>query len=219
MKHAITVLVALCITMFVLMTSLGGKENTTDKLEPLRVDKLMPPNERVYNYFTEFSATYEIPMKYILRCARLESSYRGVHHVNYAPFEDNLVSTAQAYSVLQVRVVAAREVWPEHNYVAKYKLFPFEFFTNRWLEEESRQNKYKLKHGLQPSTMLTYKTDQELAYLLRYNLRFNIESGVKYMRFLRDQNYSWVQVYSVYNQGWAGAQNINSYARYIVTNG
>jgi len=217
MIYAITLLAGVLLSIFTFITP-GGKEiDTTYQLEPLKLDLLMPPNERVYVYFEEYSRKYEIPMKYILRCARLESNYKGRKHSDYAPYVDWLVSVAEAYSVLQVRVIAAREVWPEYNYIAKYKLFSFELYSDRWLEEQEIQNKYRLKYGLSlPSTALEYKADEELAYLLRYDLDFNIESGIKYMRFLRDtRGYSWPQVYSVYNQGWVGAHNINSYARYI----
>jgi len=211
----LTLLAGLLVSFFVLIS--GGKENidTTNELEPLRVDLLMPPNERVYLYFEEFAPKYDIPLKYILKCARLESNYKGKHQSDYAPYEDWLVSSAEAYSVLQVRVIAAREVWPEYNYVAKYNLLPFELYSDRWAAEQKAQDEYRTKYEIDQSIMLEYKTDEELAYLLRYDLRFNIESGIRYMRFLRNKNYSWAQVYSVYNQGWAGAHSINYYARYI----
>jgi len=217
MINAITLLAGTLLSIFVLITGLGGKEinDTTHQLQPLKIDLLMPPNERVYSYFKEYSPKYDIPMNYILRCARLESSYKGPGHVDYAPFEDWLVSSALAYSVLQVRVVASRDAWPEHNYVKKQSYFPAQIFTEDWFKEKKAQFKYCLRYGLAPTTVLEYKTDEELAYLLRYNLRFNIESGIRYMRFLRNMGYTWTQVYSVYNQGWAGAHNINSYARYI----
>lgn len=212
----VTLLAGFLLSIFATILGVGGKEtNTIEQLKPLSVDLLMPPNERVYLYFQEFSEQYEVPMQYILRCAKLESSYRGLEHSNYAPFEDNLVSSAQAYSVLQVRVIAAREVWPEYNYIAKYKILQFELFSDRWMTEQKRQKEYREKYGLEPTTVLNYKTDNELAYLLRYNLKFNIESGIRYMRFLKNKGYTWAQTYSVYNQGWVGADSINSYARKI----
>lgn len=215
MKTLLTFLIGLLLSLFFLLG--GGKEtkDISDKIEPLRVDLLMPPNERVYLYFEEFSKEYDIPLKYILRCARLESGYKGIHQTDFAPYEDWLVSSAEAYSVLQVRVIAAREVWPEYNYIAKYTLFPYELFSDRWMEEQQAQQEYRKKYGIDQSIMLEYKTDVDIAYLLRYDLKFNIESGIRYMRYLRDQNYTWAQVYSIYNQGWVGMNSINHYARYI----
>ena len=217
MNKLISSIIGILIAIFLLMAS-GGKEfkDTSKDLEPLRVDELMPPNERVYMYIETYSKKYKVPIEYVLRCARAESSYKGLTHITYAPYADWLVSSANAYSVLQVRVVAARDVWRQFGYKSEFKYFTDRQFSPKWFKERERAFKYRLRYGIPMNTKLEFKTDTELAYILRFDLRFNVETGIKYMRFLRDdRGYSWVQMYSVYNQGWKGAHYINAYARYI----
>jgi hypothetical protein len=201
MKQITLAVLSVIIAMFGLLLFSGGKENINKENKyPARVDLLMPPNERVMYYFKMYSEEYDIPLKYILKCAKLESNYTPENE-NYAPYEENLVSSADAFSVLQVRVIAAREVWRQYDYKG----------TN-----DKEQDSYRKRYGIPPTIRLEYLTDDELAHKLRYDLSFNIETGIRYMRFLKDKkSYSWAQVFSVYNQGWKGAQEINTYAKNI----
>jgi len=172
--RSLTIFIGLILATFIFLGLGIRKVDTSNMLQPLEVDLLMPPHERIYLYFQEYSEKYNVPLEFILKCAKLESNY-SIHNKDFSPYEDRLVSSANAYSVLQVRVIAAKEVWPN------------------------------LK-----------KTDEQIAHLLRYDLRFNIETGVKYMRFIKDKGYNWLQTFSIYNQGWNGAENINLYALKIV---
>lgn len=170
-----TIATIIGIILFAIMfLGVGAQKYSYDKLDKAEIDLLMPPNERIYLYFQEYSHKYKVPLEFILRCAKLESNYYPSNE-KYYPYDKNLISSAKAYSVLQVRIIAAKEVWPNLN-----------------------------------------KSNEEIAHMLRYDLRFNIETGIKYMRFIKDKGYSWLQTFSIYNQGWGGAENINSYARKIV---
>jgi len=214
-NKVLIILSGIIVSIFLLFF-IGGKENnTTDKLKELRIDKLMPPNERVYLYMKQYSKQYKVPLPYILRCAKLESNYKGLEHVSYAPFEDWLVSTANAYSVLQVRVIAAREVWPQYNFKIKHLDSTAPAWSVKGIRYAYIPFKYRQKYNIPDNTKLEYKTDAELAHMLRYNLKFNIETGIRYMKFLHDTYGNYLTVYSVYNQGWRGARVINAYAKYI----
>jgi hypothetical protein len=206
-------IVGIIVSMFLLI-SLGGKEitYTADKLEILYVDKLMPPNERVYNYIEEYAKIYNIPTEYVYRCAFLESNYGGIGHINFAPYKDWLVSTANAYSVLQVRVIAARDVWPRYNYMPKRQVVG----SLMWFEEQLKQNKYRIKHRIPTDVKLEYISDTELAKKLRYDLRFNVETGIRYMNKLYKKYGDYATVFSFYNQGKKGVNYINAYAKYII---
>lgn len=59
-------------------------------------------------------------------------------------------------------------------------------------------------------------SNKQIAFLLKYNIRFNIQTAIGYMELLYKQNNNWMQVYSMYNQGNKGRYNINHYAKFIV---
>lgn len=62
---------------------------------------------------------------------------------------------------------------------------------------------------------IAHMTDKEVADKLRYDLEWNIQTGVKHIANLYHKYRNWTTVFSVYNQGWKGADSINSYARSV----
>lgn len=58
-------------------------------------------------------------------------------------------------------------------------------------------------------------SNKQIAFLLKYNIRFNIETAIKYIELLYAETKNWEQAYSMYNQGNKGKKIINKYARYI----
>ena len=62
-------------------------------------------------------------------------------------------------------------------------------------------------------------SDQQLADSLRYNIEFNVHTGIRYMAKLYKQYGDWTKVFSVYNQGVVGARQINHYAIMITRSG
>jgi soluble lytic murein transglycosylase-like protein len=58
-------------------------------------------------------------------------------------------------------------------------------------------------------------TDHQLADSLRYNIEFNVKTGIKHISKLYKQYNNWATVFSVYNQGNAGKYSINNYAKKI----
>jgi len=54
---------------------------------------------------------------------------------------------------------------------------------------------------------------------LKNNVDLNVHCGIKYMRYLYNIYHDWTIVYSYYNQGYVGVNNINSYARKITKGG
>lgn len=50
---------------------------------------------------------------------------------------------------------------------------------------------------------------------LEYNIEANVLASFKYQHYLYERYHNWTKVYSVYNQGWSGANNINEYATNI----
>lgn len=51
--------------------------------------------------------------------------------------------------------------------------------------------------------------------MLSYDIKLNVITSFRYKRFLYDIYNDWAKVYSVYNQGWKGKDNINDYAKKI----
>ena len=51
---------------------------------------------------------------------------------------------------------------------------------------------------------------------LSYNIKLNVISSFRYKRYLYGIYHDWLKVYSVYNMGWKGKDNINQYAKNIV---
>lgn len=51
---------------------------------------------------------------------------------------------------------------------------------------------------------------------LGYNIRLNVITSFRYKKYLYDIYRDWLKVYSVYNMGWKGKNNINQYAKNIV---
>jgi len=214
MNKLIAGIVGILLSMF-LLTTLGGKElYTAEKLEVLKIDELMPHNDRIYKYIEKYAKIYNIPKVYIYRCAFLESNYKGLDHKKFAPFEDRLVSSANAYSVLQVRVIAARDVWHRYNYKFRGRRLTHKW-SKLWFKEQLKQFKYRIKYRIPTNVKLEFKTDAEISNLLRYDLRFNVETGIRYMSKLYKEYGNYALVYSYYNQGYKGINFINSYARYI----
>ena len=215
MSKIVAGIVGILFSMFLLIT-LGGKEYTytAKKPEILQVDKLMPPNERVYNYIEKYAKIYNVPTEYIYRCAFLETSYKGLTHYRYAPYTDRLVSSANALGVLQIRVIAARDAWPRYNYTSKFIHYA-RIWSEEWFEKQLEQSKYRIKHGIPTNVKLEYKSDAEIARLLRYDLRFNVETGIRFMNKLYRKYGDYTVVYSYYNQGRKGEHSINAYARFI----
>lgn len=51
--------------------------------------------------------------------------------------------------------------------------------------------------------------------MLGYDIKLNVITSFRYKKYLFDIYHDWAKVYSVYNQGWKGKDNINDYARKI----
>lgn len=51
--------------------------------------------------------------------------------------------------------------------------------------------------------------------MLGYDIKLNVITSFRYKRYLFGIYNDWTKVYSVYNQGWKGKDNINDYARKI----
>lgn len=51
---------------------------------------------------------------------------------------------------------------------------------------------------------------------LGYNIEVNVISSFRYQRYLYNIYKDWLKVYSIYNMGWKGKDNINQYAINIV---
>lgn len=143
------------------------------------VENLKPPSFLVNEYIIKYSKEYGIPEDFMRKCAKLETGYKGFMHEAYNPFTKEMISSAQAYGVMQIRLCAARQVWP----------------------------------------MLKKISDDSLSKKLRFDINFNMLTSVRYISYLRNVfKVSWVQAFSMYNQGYIGKENINGYARYIVNN-
>lgn len=84
--------------------------------------KLMPPSAKVYTYVKQYAEEYRVPEHFVFRCARQETSYGGYLHEAYNPYTAKMVSIANAYGPFQVRVIAAREVWPNLRKVSDREL-------------------------------------------------------------------------------------------------
>lgn len=64
---------------------------------------------------------------------------------------------------------------------------------------------------------IKHLSKNEVHHYLRYDLEWNIHTGIRHMRRLYDKYKDWKIVYSVYNQGWVGEKNINNYALRIAS--
>ena len=51
---------------------------------------------------------------------------------------------------------------------------------------------------------------------LGYNIKLNVITSFRYKKYLYDIYHDWLKVYSVYNMGWKGKNEINQYAKNIV---
>ncbi len=51
---------------------------------------------------------------------------------------------------------------------------------------------------------------------LGYDIKLNVITSFRYKKYLYDIYHDWLKVYSVYNMGWKGQENINQYAMNIV---
>lgn len=51
---------------------------------------------------------------------------------------------------------------------------------------------------------------------LGYNIQLNVITSFRYKKYLYDIYHDWLKVYSVYNMGWKGKEEINQYAKNIV---
>lgn len=52
---------------------------------------------------------------------------------------------------------------------------------------------------------------------LSYDIKLNVITSFRYKRYLYNIFKDWLKVYSIYNKGWHGKNDINSYAVNIVT--
>lgn len=70
--------------------------------------KNAPVTIRVYLAAIKYTDGYVATVDELLKCAKQETSYKGIYQLNYNPY---VTSFAKAQGVWQIRVIAARQAW------------------------------------------------------------------------------------------------------------
>jgi hypothetical protein len=76
------------------------------------------PCVEVFDLIQKYSKVYDVPIRFVLRCAKVESGYRGPDQSDYNPY---LISSADALGAMQVLLSTARYIWND-NTITKDKL-------------------------------------------------------------------------------------------------